>query len=353
MSQDQVSFGKVRSTLFFGMIIILLIAFFYLLRPFFYAIFWAAIIAILVYPLYQKLVKYIDIPAVSAIISLILVVVLILLPLVLLSFLLVQQSVVLYNSFSGDILVTNAQGLASWLQKTQLAPYIQEVNSQWAGYASSAAKTISIFLFQNIKSITQNSVRFIFLLFIMLYTLYYFFKDGKKMIGRLKYLSPLGDKYETMLYEKFRSTAISTLKTTLIIGGIQGTLGGLLFLIVGIKGAFIWGVIMTALAIIPAFGSFIIWLPAAIIMLALGNIWQGILILAIGTFIISTIDNLLRPILIGKGTEMHPLIVLFSTLGGVFLFGVSGFVVGPIIAALLLSVISIYSHYYHNELQEN
>lgn len=353
-TKNQISFERVRSTIFFGLIIVLSISLLYLLKPFLFAIFWAAIIAVLLHPFYKKINKYIDMPFLSSIISLILVIVLIFLPLILLSFLLIQQSVMLYNSFSNDgSLVTNVQGLASWLQNSSFGPYLEEISKQWTQYAADAAKAVSIFLFENIKSITQNSVRLVFMFFIMLYTLYFFFKDGEKMLQRLTYLSPVGNKYEKMLYKKFRSTAISTLKTTLIIGGIQGFMGGILFWVTGIKGAFLWGVIMTALSVIPALGSFVIWLPAAIIMFALGNVWQGIVILVIGAFVIGMIDNLLRPVLIAKGTEMHPLIVLFSTLGGIFIFGISGFVIGPIIAALFLAVISIYAHYYRNELQNN
>ncbi|MDP2684418.1 MAG: AI-2E family transporter [bacterium] len=343
-----------RSIIFFSLTIILLITFLYLVRPFLYSIFWAAIIAVLFQPIHKFVNKYIDIPSISSLICVILVIVMIFLPLFLLSVVLIQQSVDLYISFAeNNTIISNVQGIANWLQKTSVAPYIQSLSDQWTQYAVTAAKTVSIFLFENIKNLTQNSVKFIIMLLIMLYTLFYFFKDGKKIANYLLYISPIGNKYEAMFYEKFRNTAVSTLKTTLIIGGLQGGMGGLLFWATGIKGAFIWGVIMVALSLIPALGSFIIWFPAAIIMLATGNIWQGVLILIIGTFLISTIDNLLRPILVSKGTEMHPLIVLFTTLGGIIFFGISGFIIGPIVAALFLAVMSIYSHYYRNELNNN
>lgn len=172
------------------------------------------------------------------------------------------------------------------------------------------------------------------------------------MLHRLMHLSPLGDKYETMLYDKFTSTTRATLKSTLIVGGIQGFLSGLLFWITGIEGAFVWGVIMVIIAIIPAIGTPVVLVPAAIIMLALGNVWQGIALLA-GAVIISVLDNLLRPPLVGKDIQMHPLVVFFATLGGLIIFGISGFVIGPIIAALYISIMSIYDHYYKNELSKN
>ena len=352
-TKNSLSFEKVRSALFFSLLIILFLAFVYIIRPFFFSLFWAAIIAILLYPMHKKINKYINAPSLSAIISLILVVVLIFLPLTLLLYLIIQQSVILYSSFSTENIVSNVQGISNWLRHTPISPYIIEISSQWTEYAASVAKTISLFLFENIKAITQNSVRFIFMLVVMFYTLFFFFKDGGKIVTRLSYVSPLGNEYEKMLYEKFRNTALSTIKTTIIIGGIQGMLGGLLFWSVGIKSALLWGIVMTAVCVIPALGSFIIWLPAALIMFATGNIIQGIIILIIGAFVISVIDNLLRPILVGKGTEMHPIIVLFSTLGGIFLFGISGFIIGPIVSALFLSILSIYLQYYKNELQQN
>lgn len=167
------------------------------------------------------------------------------------------------------------------------------------------------------------------------------------------HLSPLGDKYEGLLYERFTSTARATLKSTLILGSIQGALGGILFWITGVEGALIWAIVMAFVAMIPALGSFLVWLPIGLIMLALGNMWQGFTILIVGAILISNIDNLLRPMLVGRDTQMHPLLVLFSTLGGIFLFGISGFVLGPIIMSLFLSVISIYDHYYRNELGRN
>jgi len=155
-----------------------------------------------------------------------------------------------------------------------------------------------------------------------------------------------------MLYKLLTSTTRATLKSTLIIGGIQGSLGGILFFIAGIEGALIWGTIMVFLAIIPAVGPPLVLIPAGIISLLLGNVGAAILLL-VGAFVISMIDNLIRPPLIGRDIQMHPLVVLFATLGGITLFGISGFVIGPIIAALYTSIMSIYEHYYKTELSNN
>jgi predicted PurR-regulated permease PerM len=163
---------------------------------------------------------------------------------------------------------------------------------------------------------------------------------------------PLGMERDKLLFERFVVTARSTLKVTLIIGGIQGMLGGVVFLITGVEGAMIWGLLMIVMAIIPVVGCTIIWGPVGIAMLLIGHIWEGILILAFGTLVISTVDNLLRPILIGKDVEMHPLLIFLSTLGGIALFGFTGFVIGPIITSLLLSIWQMYEEINRGECLE-
>lgn len=347
------SFQKMQSAFFFALIVLLGLAVLYLLRPFAYPIFWAAVVAVMFYPMYSWINTHLKMPGVSSAISVIMVVVLLFLPLVLISVLLVQESAELYQKIVDGQFFGQVEQVANKLEGTSFAPLLETVRTSWQTYAADAAKGLSVAIFKNVRDITQNSIRFVFLSFIMLYSLYYFFKDGKRMLGRVMHLSPLGDRYENMLYHRFTSTVRATLKSTLIIGGIQGTIGGLLFWVTGIQGVFIWGVVMTILSIIPAVGSFLVWFPAGVIMLATGNVWQGVTILLVGALLISNIDNFLRPPLIGKDIQMHPLLVLFSTLGGLALFGISGFVIGPILMALFLAVISMYDHYYKHELLEN
>lgn len=351
---DKINFKKMRSIFFFGLILLLLLSFLYVIRPFFYPIFWAAVLAVMFYPAYTGLRNVTDMPSMSAILSVILAIVTILAPLALIITLIIHQSFALYQSVaSGDWLLFRVRGVAEWIQQTPLAPYLENVTKDWAEYAANVTKFLTVFLFNNLRNITQNSVQFIFFLFITLYTLFFFLRDGDKLLKRLQYLSPLSDQHERSLYERFTSTARAALKSTIIVGSIQGTLGGILFWLTGVEGALIWGVVMFLFSLIPGIGTSLVWLPVGIIMLIVGNIWQGATILLVGALIISTIDNLLRPPLVGKDIQMHPLIVLFSTLGGIFLFGISGFVIGPIIASLLLALISIYDHYYLRELKHN
>lgn len=352
-NNEKVRFSTMRSAFFFGLIIVLALAMLYIIRPFLYPIFWAAIVAVVFYPMYDFLHRYIKISGLTAIISLILVFVVLFLPLVLMTLLLINESINLYNAINQNRVLNNVGDLANWVQNTALAPYIQDLQAQWTNYASSLTQKLSSYVFNSVKNITQNSLRFFFMLFMMFYTLYYLFKDGRRIIKRVMMLSPLGDTYENMLFERFTSTTRATIKGTFAVGAVQGILGGIMFWVTGIEGAFIWGVVMTMLSVIPAMGPVLVWLPAGIAMLLFGNTWQGLTILIFGVLVISTIDNLLRPVLVGKDIQMHPLVVLFSTLGGIFMFGVSGFIIGPIIAALFLAIVSIYHHYYRHELENN
>ncbi len=350
LKTDKLSFNKMRSAFFFGMIGILSIAMLYLFQPFFYPIFWAAVIAIMFYPHYQWLNEYLKMPNLNASIMVGTVVLTIFVPLVLIFSLLINQINTIYNNIDPKIFVKPITLANNWLEHTPLSSIIPTSSQEWSIQIAELSNKIGGSALQYLKSFTQNSFSFILNLFLMFYTLFFFFRDGERILKRLMHLSPLGEKYEIMLYNHFTSTVRATLKSTLITGMVQGAIGGLLFLFTGIPGALVWAVVMIMFSIIPAFGSFIIWLPAGLVMLALGNVWQAITIFAVGTFVISTIDNLLRPPLIGKDIQMHQLLVLFSTLGGIFIFGISGFVIGPIIASLYLAIMNIYDHYYKNEL---
>lgn len=352
-ANQAVRFATIRAIFFLTMVALLSVAILYIFKPFLFPIFWAAIIAIMFYPWYKHLYTKTKHASLSALLMLLIVVLILFIPLSILAALVVNQTVTMYTLISERNLAADIDTITRWLSNSPLQPYAEQLKQELPNSISTISRTVTSTIIDLIKSATQNTARFVFMLFLMLYALYYFFKDGARMLKRLMHLSPLGDNYEGMLFTRFTSVVRATLKGTVIIGSIQGFLGGMLFWVTGIEGALIWGVIMALLSFIPSVGSFLVWLPAGLITLALGNIWQGVAILTVGTFVISTIDNILRPPLVGKDIEMHPLLVLFSTLGGIILFGISGFIIGPIIAALYLAVMSIYDHYYSHELSKN
>lgn len=203
-----------------------------------------------------------------------------------------------------------------------------------------------------IQAAYQGITHFVFWVFVMFFTLFYFLIDGKKTLRFLMQLSPLRDEHDALLIKKFISISRATLKGTIVVGVIQGLLGGFTFWIAGIPSPAIWGLVMVLFSIIPMVGSAIVWVPAGIVMLLLGHIWQGIFILSVGAGIISVIDNVLRPKLVGKDTQMHPLMIFFATLGGISLFGLPGFIIGPIIVSLFMALGEIYGIEFKEQLKE-
>lgn len=221
------------------------------------------------------------------------------------------------------------------------------INRETIGKSISQLSQDAVVIFQKTY---QSVINFLFLSVVMFFTLYYFLISGKESVHRIMYLSPLRDLHEKMLIEKFISMSRATIKGTLVVGIVQGCIGGILFAAVGIHSAVIWGVVMMFLSLIPMFGTGLVWFPAGIIMLLLGNIWQGIAILAVGVGIISVVDNFLKPKLVGKDAQMHPLVVFFATLGGISLLGFLGFIIGPVIVALFITLWNIYSVEFKDQL---
>jgi len=154
------------------------------------------------------------------------------------------------------------------------------------------------------------------------------------------------------MLEKFVSVTRATLKGTILIGIAQGVLGGLAFWAVGLDGAVFWGTVMTVLSIIPGVGGAIIWVPAAIILISTGEVWRALALVAFCGLVVGSVDNLLRPRLVGKDIKMHELLIFFSTLGGLLLFGVTGFILGPILAALFVTAWEMFGTAFRSALAE-
>jgi len=172
----------------------------------------------------------------------------------------------------------------------------------------------------------------------MLYLLFFVLRDGERMLEAIIRALPLGDERERALFAKFAEVSRATIKGTLVIGLMQGFLGGVMFSILGVTGAVFWGVVMVILSILPIVGASIVWIPVAIFLLMSGAWIKALVLVIFGAVVIGLLDNILRPLLVGRDTKMPDYIILLSTLGGLSVFGISGFVIGPIIASLFLSV---------------
>jgi predicted PurR-regulated permease PerM len=219
-----------------------------------------------------------------------------------------------------------------------IEPYKNEILKKAGGLVGD----LSGFIFTKISSLTLGTMNLIFSMFVMLYCMFFFLMDGEKLLDKILYYLPLQDEDERRILERFTSVSRATIKGTLVIGILQGGLAGAAFWVAGIPSAVFWGAIMAVLSIIPSIGSALIWAPAAIILMATGHLVSGVLLVLFCGVVVGSLDNLLRPVLVGKDTQMHELMIFFGTLGGIFMFGLPGLVIGPIAAALFVTVWDIY-----------
>jgi predicted PurR-regulated permease PerM len=203
---------------------------------------------------------------------------------------------------------------------------------------SATAMGVSRFVAGLALSTGQNLARLTVMFFLMLYLLFFVLRDGDEMLEQIIRALPFGDERERALFAKFAEMARATIKGTLVVGLVQGALGGFIFALLGIQGAVFWGVMMVFFSVLPAVGTALIWLPAALFLLAAGAYIKATILVVFGVLVIGLVDNFLRPMLVGRDTKMPDYLILLSTLGGLTLFGISGFVMGPIIASLFLAV---------------
>ena len=339
---------------FFFLFLAVGVAVFFIFQPFLTAIVAAAILTALFkrpYHWFEHIMR--GHRGASAFLTCLLVIAIIVTPLFLVLSLAISEASNLYSLLALE-----------WVLHTSMDKILCAVKS--APYANVFLDTAAFDqerIVSDIKDLSQNALgllqaayqgvtHFVFWVFIMFFTLFYFLIDGKKTLRALIELSPLKNEHDKLLVEKFISISRATLKGTIVVGVIQGLLGGITFWIAGIPSPAIWGLVMILFSIIPMIGSTMIWFPAGLIMLFLGDVWQGIFILSVGLGIISVIDNILRPKLVGKDTQMHPLLVFFATLGGIAFFGLPGFVIGPIIVSLFMALSEIYSIEFRDQLKE-
>lgn len=339
---------------FFLLLLAVGVVVFFIFQPFLTAIVAAAILAALFkhpYNFFERITKGSKIT--SALLTCLMVSVIIITPVLAVLSLAIGEANDLYRGLGQD------SSLSASIERTVAAvENIPIVDMFFDGRAFNQERILS-----DIKQFSQNALgllqaayqgitHFVFWIFVMFFTLFYFLIDGKGALRYFMQLSPLKNEHDKLLITKFVSISRATLKGTLVVGVIQGFLGGLAFWIAGIPSPAIWGLIMVLFSIIPMVGTGIIWLPAGLIMLFLGNIWQGAFILEVGIGVISVIDNILRPRLVGKDTQMHPLMIFFATLGGISFFGLPGFIIGPIIVSLFMALGEIYSIEFRDQLKE-
>jgi predicted PurR-regulated permease PerM len=222
-----------------------------------------------------------------------------------------------------------------------LADYVPS-QEQLLENVGAAAKSAGGFLVTVMSRMTATTAAFVLNLFVTLYAMFFFFRDGPKILERIFYYLPLSHENEELMLARFTSITRATIKGTVIIGIIQGALAGIAFWVAGIDGAAFWGTIMALLSILPGIGAALVWVPAVIILFFNGEYLTATLLMAWCAALVGTIDNILRPALVGKDAKMSDLLIMIGTIGGLFLFGPIGFIVGPIVCGLFLTIWEIY-----------
>lgn len=242
--------------------------------------------------------------------------------------------------------------LSEFLQSLPFYETIEPYRNQIIAKTGEIIGSMSGFIIDKLSSATVGTVGIIVDVFVILYGMFFFLIDGERILKKILYYLPLEDHDEHRILDKFTSVTRATLKGTLVIGVLQGALAGLAFTVLGIPSAVFWGTIMAVLSVIPSVGSALVWVPAAIYLAATDHLVKGIGLSVFCAVVVGSLDNLLRPKLVGKDTQMHELMILFGTLGGIIMFGVVGMIIGPIIAALFVTVWEIYGIAFRDFLPE-
>lgn len=319
-----------------------------ILLPFYAAIMWGLILSLLFTPFHRWLLPRVGHrPTLAALCTLGVVLLIVILPVTLMMVLLAQEAAWLYQSLqSGDIdpalyFHRAFNRLPDWvgaiLDRFGLVNFATLQRRLTATVAQG-----SQFAATQVLTLGQNTFEFVASLCISLYLAFFLIRDGDKTVRAIGRMIPLTPVHRQKLWHKFATVVRATVKGNLLVALIQGALGGLAFWFLGVSGALLWAVLMAALSLLPAIGAALVWLPVALYFLVTGALWQGLALTAYGVLVIGLVNNLLRPFLVGQDTRVPDYVVMVTTVGGMAVFGINGFVLCPLIAAMFMSAWHIF-----------
>lgn len=350
MNQDHVN----KSVLVL-MVVAISALFFSMIHPFLMAIFLAGLFSAMARPVYRSLsITFKGRRHLASVTTLLLMIIVVLIPMMLLVGLIVGQAIDVGQTVTPWIKqnLEQADQLTAYLQQLPFYEYVEPYRGMIMEKAGQLVGTISNWIVGGLSQVTLGTANFLFMTFVFLYTTYFFQMDGDKLIEKILYYLPLNSDDESRMLNKFTSVTRATLKGSLMIGILQGGLAGGAFAVVGIDNAVFWGTVMAVLSVIPSVGSALVWLPASIILIMQGSVGAGVGLIIFCGLIVGSLDNFLRPILVGKDTKMHELMIFFGTLGGILMFGISGIFIGPLIASLFITIWELYGIAFHDYLPE-
>lgn len=319
------------------------IAFIWVIEPFWGAVFWSVVLALLFHPLQRKMSAWMaGRHNVSALITLSVILLMVVLPIFLLAMSIANELSNLYQSVqSGQININQIIDRFLEALPQQVYAYLQSAGLADQAVLRQKVSQLALKAFQfwatGALNFGQVTAGFFVGFGVMLYMLFFMLRDGVQIAGMVKRAIPLDSDTKQHLLRKLTTVVRATVKGNIVVAVTQGVLGGGIFWALGLPSALLWGTVMALLSLLPAVGSALIWVPVAIYLLLTGAMLKGMVLIVFGALVIGTVDNILRPILVGKDTRMPDYLVLVSTLGGISVFGLSGFVVGPLVAALFVA----------------
>ena len=327
---------------------------FYITKPYLLALITGATIAYLSYPLYQKILKKTNKPNAASLIVVLLIVLFLTIPFIIVVGVVLKEAYATYTSLSQHDLGTNFLKIAcrdeSYLSCKAIRSFLDFLpKNDLDYYLQVTIKKITEFIIENTTKFLASIPSFMLNFFVMIFVVYYLLKDGELISSRIKNMLPLKESHKQHVFDRFHHITYAMFYGNITVAVIQGILGGIGFLILGGPSPILWGFVMILFALVPFVGTAVIWLPAALNLIFVGYLQndssstiRGIILIAYGLFVISGIDNVLKPRLIGAKANVHPLLVLLGVLGGLELFGFIGLILGPVMLALLITFIDIY-----------
>jgi len=349
MSED----ARFRKGFLLALVVAITAAFVFVISGFLMTIFVAAIFSGLAHPLYSRLRPAVGgREAIASALTLLMIVLLVGAPFVVVVSIVTTEAVRMTDDVTPFVrkLIDEPTTINTYLDRIPgsrwLAPYRETLVTK----AGEAAGSLGRIVVSSLTSTTRGTLALIADFFLMLYAMFFFLINGRRYLDSMLQYLPLRESEQNQMLHRFVSVARATLKGTLLIGIVQGTLGGLIFAILGIPGAVLWGLLMIVLSLLPIIGGALVWVPAAIVLALTGAWIKALVLVAFCSLFIGSIDNVLRPRLVGHDTQMSDLLILFSTLGGIAAFGAIGFIVGPIIAALFVTIWEIFGSVYRDDL---
>jgi predicted PurR-regulated permease PerM len=324
------------------------VAFVWILWPFFGPILWGVVLSVIFNPVYQALLA--RMPRwrnVASSATVLLITIVVVVPLTIIAAALVQEASGLVNRLQSREFDVQRSLLA--LRASLPGPVEHFLTHFETTSVTGVREWLSTALIQagqyvasHVVSIGQVTVTFLINVVVMMYLMFYLLRDGSTLLAYVQRTIPLPPQQQQVLLNTFTATVRGTLKGVILVAAVQGVLGGLIFWVLGLVTPALWGAVMAVLSVLPPFGTALVWAPAGIYLLLTGSMLKGVVLLLFGTLVVGNCDNILRPILVGGDVKMPVYIVLFSSLGGIAIFGVNGLVIGPLMAALFLAAWDMY-----------